>query len=763
MTNGAVVQTGAVVAGHVPVWSGNGQVQDGGTPASGVISGIGIQNNGALALGINSGPITGPFVQYGVSVSSTGAITISMGGYGGAPAATLSYIINGTTYAFNPAGAGNITGPNTTTVGDLVAWNGSAGTLVKDSAIALTSLSPSVASVAALRAATATTLPANQCFVVGYYAGSDGGGGFYWYNSTDSVSADNGGSIIVDASNRRWYLDNFSRPYSVRQFGAKGDGVTNAQAAIQNCINAVQAMGGGIVYFPSAPSGYPAAAPGFPAANYLVATGTLAITAGGVYLQGPGKLNGVSITFTNGAADCITAIGPSFAGSIYGFGVSGLTLISQGKTGGRLMVIAYCNQYVLRDIYATCWTGIELWVNNSGWIDNVQIQTISGGASIPASYYGSYAPRACYGMWFHAPGDGSARSDVLYTTGLLVQGLGAGADGFVWDGSANTWGSTNDTVLGCANGLLIKNSAESITYLPIFGSFVNFSTESITSIAVNIQAGVQIQFVNCDLTTYGNAYGFTDIYAVYIAADIGGSYTNLIQFANCRIGEVTNGPAAYVLNRDVQFVNCTFVDGTNTPANTYPALHIGSTAQDVVVTGCKFQNWGQPSVWKYGVLIDAGATRVELTGNYIYDAGTRAIQWNSTDTTSGATGNVSNIAPVPTIGGQYVYSNGQTIIASRLLATAISVSTLGVGTWTLYTDTAANIVAGCPNPSPQQLINLLFINVSAYQLNLVLGAGIGPAGNETASTYIIPANTQRTFVMQLNNTALGSESVFFYG
>ena len=115
MTNGAVVQTGAVVAGHVPVWSGNGQVQDGGTPASGVISGIGIQNNGALALGINSGPITGPFVQYGVAVSSTGAVTISLGGYGGAPAATLSYVINGTTYAFNPAGAGNITGPNTTT------------------------------------------------------------------------------------------------------------------------------------------------------------------------------------------------------------------------------------------------------------------------------------------------------------------------------------------------------------------------------------------------------------------------------------------------------------------------------------------------------------------------------------------------------------------------------------------------------------------------------------------------------------------------
>ena len=762
MTNGAVVQTGAVVAGHVPVWSGNGQVQDGGTPASGVISGIGIQNNGALALGINSGPITGPFVQYGVSVSSTGAITISMGGYGGAPAATLSYIINGTTYAFNPAGAGNITGPNTTTVGDLVAWNGSAGTLVKDSAIALTSLSPSVASVAALRAATATTLPTNQCFVVGYYAGSDGGGGFYWYNSTESVSADNGGSIIVDASNRRWYLDNFSRPYSVRQFGAKGDGVTNDQAAIQNCINAVQAMGGGIVYFPSAPSGYPAAAPGFPAANYLVATGTLAVTAGGVYLQGPGKLGGVSITFTNGAADCITAIGPSFAGSIYGFGVSGLTLVSQGKTGGRLMAIAYVNHFVLRDIYATCWTGIELWVNNTGWIENVQIVAVTGGALIPASHYGSYAPGACYGIWWHAPGDNSARSDILYTNGILIQAANSGAYGIIWDGLANTWNSNNDAVLGAAYGLLVLNSAVSTSWYPIFGQFSNFTTEGITKQAVRIQGGSQFYFVNSLINNNTGQYGNSDTNALYIAADVSGSSTNDIKLTNCRIGGSFQ-TAAYIAARDVQISNCLFTGGLGMAANTWPALEIAAPAQDIVVVGCKYNVWAQPTTWKYGVQVDNGSFRVLVDGNLLYNAATRAIAWNNYDNSSAAFDNITTPNPsMPDPAGISV-ANGGTIPAANMVGAALNLSTSAGGNWAAFVDTAANIVAAYPNPKIFSAIPLLVINSSPYQVTIQSATGVSFVGNTSGGNFVMAANTQRQFMIQMQNPTIGAESAFLYG
>ena len=62
--------------------------------------------------------------------------------------------------------------------------------------------------------------------VLGYYAAGDGGGGQYYYDSSDTTSADNGGSIIVDNDGGRWKLVNNGK-VTLRQFGAKGDGVNN--------------------------------------------------------------------------------------------------------------------------------------------------------------------------------------------------------------------------------------------------------------------------------------------------------------------------------------------------------------------------------------------------------------------------------------------------------------------------------------------------------------------------------------------------------
>lgn len=48
----------------------------------------------------------------------------------------------------------------------------------------------------------------------------------------------------------------------VRAYGAKGDGVTDDTAAIQRAIDAVDAAGGGKVYFPYTTNGYLVASPG---------------------------------------------------------------------------------------------------------------------------------------------------------------------------------------------------------------------------------------------------------------------------------------------------------------------------------------------------------------------------------------------------------------------------------------------------------------------------------------------------------------------
>lgn len=60
--------------------------------------------------------------------------------------------------------------------------------------------------------------------------------GYFWQDASDTTSADNGGTIIVDASSRRWKRLQVG-PLNVRWFGAKGDGMTDDIAAIQVAVS----------------------------------------------------------------------------------------------------------------------------------------------------------------------------------------------------------------------------------------------------------------------------------------------------------------------------------------------------------------------------------------------------------------------------------------------------------------------------------------------------------------------------------------------
>lgn len=103
----------------------------------------------------------------------------------------------------------------------------------------------------------------------GYYADGDKGAGRYYYDSTDTASPDNGGTVIVATDNARWKLI-WSEQLNVRQFGAKGDNVTDDKAKIQAAIDAIAATGG-IVFFP--------------AGQYVINSG-IEVLANGVTLQG---------------------------------------------------------------------------------------------------------------------------------------------------------------------------------------------------------------------------------------------------------------------------------------------------------------------------------------------------------------------------------------------------------------------------------------------------------------------------------------------
>jgi hypothetical protein len=121
-------------------------------------------------------------------------------------AAALALLLADTTLAGNGPG--------------MVGYNGALAYVAGTVGAELQNKIPTVTSIAALKARS-KLLKGAFCMVTGYYASGDGGGGLYIYDSTDTTSADNLGTIIVAADGGRWKLSH-TGAVSVRQFGAQG-------------------------------------------------------------------------------------------------------------------------------------------------------------------------------------------------------------------------------------------------------------------------------------------------------------------------------------------------------------------------------------------------------------------------------------------------------------------------------------------------------------------------------------------------------------
>lgn len=101
-----------------------------------------------------------------------------------------------------------------------------------------------VANIATFRSNTNTD---SLIFLEGYTTTSDGGDGFFQYIPTDTTSADNGGTIIVDAGGRRYYRS-FAGDVNIQWFSARGDGSTNDTTSIQAADTYARAVGAAIIF-----------------------------------------------------------------------------------------------------------------------------------------------------------------------------------------------------------------------------------------------------------------------------------------------------------------------------------------------------------------------------------------------------------------------------------------------------------------------------------------------------------------------------------
>ena len=88
--------------------------------------------------------------------------------------------------------------------------------------------------VAALRAGPSADKRAAR--TSGYYTVGDGGAANYYLDTTDLVSTDNGGSVIVASDGGRWKLS-FNNYVSIKQFGCKSGAVEDCTTKIQAAMN----------------------------------------------------------------------------------------------------------------------------------------------------------------------------------------------------------------------------------------------------------------------------------------------------------------------------------------------------------------------------------------------------------------------------------------------------------------------------------------------------------------------------------------------
>ena len=208
-----------------------------------------------------------------------------------------------------------------------------------------------VATIAALRLLLKGGISQNT-IVTGYYAAGDWNARTYWYNSADTSSSDNGGTIIVAADGGRWYME-VGGSVSVCDFGAIGNAnytngtswfsnvglsiaSTDDTTSVQNCVTWATANNKTI----TAPAGRP----------FLISstiTSTVPITLVGD-MASPAEI---------------------FSQSPHNFGTVFVSTVSGGNYTFNLNTGAYARGMVLKNfrVFTVSTTAKGIQLNNTGW------------------------------------------------------------------------------------------------------------------------------------------------------------------------------------------------------------------------------------------------------------------------------------------------------------------------------------------------------------------------------------------------------------
>jgi hypothetical protein len=357
----------------------------------------------------------------------------------------------------------------------------------------------------------------------------------------------------------------------------------------QNAINmasakTTQSYGGKVVFLPAEQSPY----------RLL---GTLHLP-GFVSLEGEGAQTSY-VACENGSADCVT-IGEESGAAHRGQSIEKLGIWGARKTGGAAVHIrnAY-NVRIERADFENMVRGIDIDEKTNSIAVRDVVVTVN-------------QPNSDYGIYWHAPGDGSSRSDVVILHNVTVTGQWSRATGIMWDGLANTLEITHTRTLQLNYGLRVANSSHSRSHFPAFLNAHDFECEGARVRCVSIEAGSEFKFSDSDFTNIsgGPEQGGNDDYAFGIFADAGASITRGVQIINSRIG-ISRLSGLYSEARDVQLSNLQFASTSLAGKQQAPVIRIAKGSEDTILVNIRCEEFGGRALASYCVQVDDGAARVQ--------------------------------------------------------------------------------------------------------------------------------------------------------
>jgi hypothetical protein len=362
---------------------------------------------------------------------------------------------------------------------------------------------------------------------------------------------------------------------NVKLYGAKGDGITNDTAAIQAAIDACEAAGGGIVWFPL---------------GRYKTTNSLRVKFSNVVLMGVG--NGSVITPV-GSFDTVSFQSGTAATYIYNDRVIDLLFDETGKTGGRLMYGSYVANFILERVHgANGHNGLEFNNFNNVDLHNIRVTDYQGGAG--AAYV-----RLTGGI------AGAGRSDVANLFRAVFGGerssfgmKGIDVDG--WVHTVNGW-AVHFVTIG-AEGLHARNTVSALD-IPSFFTFDDLECDFPELECVRLDVGQRMNFNNLQL------HGSKSRAGIYISDGVKTStFTGGFVSGSCQAGIAIAG-------QNVTVTGMQFLSNSSGAKGAYPGIIVGFSSKGVTVTGCRSGDAATSNYQSYGCQVDTGADDFVITGN----------------------------------------------------------------------------------------------------------------------------------------------------